>query len=49
MTAIEAEPFVSTIILFLGGERAAADRVDLRGYDVGVVRSRGAAMQMFMM
>ena len=38
LTAVEAESFVSTAILFRGGERTAADRVDLHGYDVWVLR-----------
>lgn len=38
LTAVEAEPFVSTAILFLGSERAAAERIDFLWYDVWVVR-----------
>ena len=42
LTAVEAESFVSTAFFFLGGERAAADRIDFHGYDVRAVRVEGS-------
>ena len=34
LTAVAVEPFFYASIFLLGGERAAAERIDFHGYDV---------------
>ncbi len=42
LAAVEAESFVSTAFFFLSGERTAADRIDLHGHNIQVVRIEGS-------